>query len=59
MLMKKTVLDCLKTQQKQELIATFRAMFAEEKVTFWAEINAENERKIDEGECKDGNEGSV
>ncbi len=40
-------------------MATFRAMFAEEKAEFWVEINDGNggeveERKEEEGECKDG-----
>mmetsp|Transcript_8455 Transcript_8455/g.17448 ORF Transcript_8455/g.17448 Transcript_8455/m.17448 type:complete len:122 (-) Transcript_8455:26-391(-) len=64
MLMKETVLGCLKMQQKQELMVTFRAMSAEEKATFWAEIDGGNggeveEGKVDEGECKNGQEGSV
>jgi len=64
MLMKETVLGCLKMQQKQELMVTFRAMSAEEKATFWAEIDGGNggeveEGKVEEGGCKDGQEGSV
>ncbi len=64
MSMKETALGHLKMQQKQELIATIRAMSEEEKETFWAEIYGENgveveEGRVEEGECKDGQERPV
>ncbi len=45
-------------------MAYFRAMSAEEKAKFWAEINdgkggEVKEGNVEEGECKDGQEGSV